>query len=612
MKIGAYPLGDGDCSFRVWAPLRKKVELRLPGPHERTLAMDPEEGGYWSVIARGVAPGDRYLFRLDGEIERPDPASFSQPDGVHGPSAVFDHAGFHWSDSEWRGVALDDLVSYELHVGTFTPEGTFAAAASRLRELSALGLTALEIMPVAQFPGERNWGYDGAYPFAVQNSYGGPDELKMLVDACHRCGLAVVLDVVYNHFGPEGSYVGDFAPYFTDRHRTPWGSAVNFDGPWSDGVRDFFVSNALYWHEHFHIDALRLDAVHAIHDGSARPFLRELARRVEEERGGQGRPLLIAESNLNEPRLTLAFAEGGYGLDCQWSDDFHHALRVLLTGEREGYYEDYGSLEQFAKTWREGFAYTGEYSRFRRKRHGSPAGDQEGHRFQVFSQNHDQVGNRMHGERLSSLVSFESHKLAAGATLLSPFLPLLFMGEEYGEEAPFLYFADHSDQALREAVRRGRREEFKEFLSRGAPPDPFSLQTFERSKIRWECRLTGRHRVLRDFYAELLRLRSSLASLPGFDRRKMEIVFDEGQGLLWVKRVSAGGDTLLVLCFAVEDAEATQAPFAGDWRLLLDSSDTRWDGPGSGLPKRVEGQARLRLRRRSLSLFAGPRGGEGR
>ncbi len=607
MSIGAHLRENGRCLFRVWSPLLSRVELTLLGPAERTLPMSRDGDGYWFVEAEGISPGDRYRYRLDGDVTRPDPASFFQPDGVHGPSAVVDHGSFRWGDAEWTGIPLEELVAYEIHTGTFTPGGTFADVIPRLGELADLGITALEIMPVAQFPGGRNWGYDGVCPFAVQGSYGGPDGLKRLVDECHRRGLAVVLDVVYNHLGPEGNYLRDFAPYFTGRHLTPWGEAVNFDGPWSDGVRDYFVSNALYWHRHFHVDALRLDAVHAIFDGSARPFLRELPERVREATSGSGRPLLlIAESDLNEPRLTRGADLGGYGLDCQWSDDFHHSLRTLITGERDGYYGDFGTLGQFAKAWREGFAFTGEHSAFRRRRHGSPAGDLPGRCFQVFSQNHDQVGNRMLGERLSTTVSFECLKLAAGATLLSPCLPLLFMGEEYGEEAPFLYFADHTDPELREAVRRGRREEFSGFYSRGEPPDPFAPSTFERSRLSWESRFRGRRGILRSYYVELLRLRRSLPSLPGYDRREMETFADEGTGLFWVARQSPGGASLLVLAFAAGDSDPVDLPFPGPWEKTLDSSDRCWGGPGGTLPPRMEGPGGFRFRARSVALFESP------
>ena len=451
--LGAIYLGDGRCSFRVWAPRAQQVEVRIVAPGQRIIPLRRDERGYHEVVAESVDPGTRYFYRLDGESERPDPASRFQPEGVHGPSQVVD-SRFSWGDAGWFGLPLRDYIIYELHVGTFTGEGTFAAVVTHLEQLKELGITVLELMPVAQFPGSRNWGYDGTYPFAVQNSYGGPDGLKHLVSACHQRGLAVVLDVVYNHLGPEGNYLGDFAPYFTDRYRTPWGPAVNFDGAHSDEVRRFFIENALSWVTEFHVDGLRIDAVHAILDFSAKPFLQELAEAVHAQAERLNRRIyLIPESDLNDTRLIRAPEVGGFGLDAQWNDDFHHALHTLLTGERTGYYEDFGEIRHLVKGFREGFVYSGEYSPYRRRRHGNSSRSLPAHRFVVFAQNHDQVGNRLRGDRLSHLVSLEALKLAAGVILLSPFIPLLFMGEEYGEIAPFEYFVSHSDPGLIEAVR---------------------------------------------------------------------------------------------------------------------------------------------------------------
>jgi maltooligosyltrehalose trehalohydrolase len=411
-------------------------------------------------VVQGVKPGTRYFYRLDGNTERPDPASKFQPEGVHGPSQVID-PHFVWEELHWSGIPFSHYVLYELHVGTFTAQGTFDAIVPHLDELKDLGITSIEIMPVAQFPGDRNWGYDGVYPGAVQNSYGGPEGLKRLIDACHQRGLAVTLDVVYNHLGPEGNYLCDFGPYFTDRYHTPWGAAINFDGPDSDAVRRFFIENALSWVTEFRLDALRLDAVHGIFDFSALHFLQELAAAVHEQAERLNRRIyVIAESDLNDVRLVSSPELGGYGLDAQWNDDFHHALHTLLTGERTGYYEDFGRIQDLAKAFAEGFVYSGAYSPARRRRHGNTSKDLAADRFVVCAQNHDQVGNRLKGDRLSALVSFEGLKLAAAVVLLSPFIPLLFMGEEYGETAPFPYFVSHSDPDLIEVVRRGRRAEF--------------------------------------------------------------------------------------------------------------------------------------------------------
>ena len=397
--LGAVRLPDGRVTFTVWAPNHERVSLVLTGPDPREIAMRSEPGGYFIAMVEDVEEEARYCFRLDGGPERPDPASRFQPEGVHAASQVVSPE-FDWQSAGWKGLPLEQYVLYEVHIGTFTPEGTFDAAIGQLPRLAALGVTALEIMPVAQFPGNRNWGYDGVHPFAPQNSYGGPSGLKRLVDACHRHGLAVVLDVVYNHLGPEGNYLAEFGPYFTGRYRTPWGPAMNFDGPQSDEVRRFFIENALYWVTEFRIDGLRLDAVHAITDVSAVPFLEELGEAVHRQAEALGRAVwLFPESDANDARLVRPRAAGGYGLDAQWNDGFHHALRALLTGENSGYYADYGSFGQVAKAYRDAYVYTGQYSRVRRRRHGSSTAGLAGRQFVVFSQNHDQVGNRMLGER---------------------------------------------------------------------------------------------------------------------------------------------------------------------------------------------------------------------
>ncbi len=412
---GAVHLEASKTRFRLWAPGASHADLQIVHPRPLVAAMQPQLDGYWETVVEDAPIGSRYYYRLDGGPPRPDPASRYQPEGVHGPSEVVD-AAFDWSDEGWNAPSLEQCVFYELHAGAFTSDGTFDAVVPHLEYLRDLGITCIELMPVAQFPGRRNWGYDGVYPFAVQNSYGGPKGLKRLVNECHKTGLGVCLDVVYNHLGPEGNYFADFGPYFTGNYRTPWGPAVNFDGPESDQVRRYFIENALYWIREFHIDALRLDAVHGIFDRSAYPFLEELSDAVHAEAGrGNRRVHIVAETDLNDPRLIRPKDSGGMGLDAQWADGFHHALRVLLTGDRSGYYQDFGGLQHLAKAMREGYVYTGEYSRFRRRRYGAPAREIPAHRFVVFAQNHDQVGNRILGERLSSLLPFEDLKLAAAA-----------------------------------------------------------------------------------------------------------------------------------------------------------------------------------------------------
>lgn len=579
--LGAIHHENQRCRFRVWAPNVRQVEVNLCG--SRLVPLRPGEHGYFEATVEGVEPGTRYLYRLDGGEERPDPASCFQPEGVHGRSMVVDRR-YGWRDEGWRGIALEEYIFYELHVGTFTPEGTFEAVIPHLDRLVDLGVTAVELMPVAQFPGERNWGYDGVLPYAVQNSYGGPEGLKRLVDECHARGLAVVLDVVYNHLGPEGNYLGEFGPYFTARYQTPWGLALNFDGPESDAVRRYFIENALQWVADFHVDGLRLDAVHAIADNSERPFLQELGAEVKALAERLGRQVhIFPESDLNTLTFLRSREEGGCGFDAQWTDDFHHCLHTLLTGERSGYYQDFGAVDQMAKSMAGGFVYTGQYSPFRRRRHGVPAESLHGSRHVVCIQNHDQTGNRMLGERIASLVDFESRKLAAGAVILSPFLPLLFMGEEYGETAPFLYFVSHSDEDLIAAVRKGRGEEFAAFGWKEEPPDPQAEETFERSRLDHRLREEGEHAALQAFYKELIRLRKTVPALADLRKENVEVRVEDG--VIVVRR---GGGAVVAFNFA-EEERAVDLP----GEKVLDSVDERWGGPGSG----------ERLAPRSVALF---------
>ena len=462
------------------------------------------EGEYFSAEVK-ARPGDRYLYRVDGGKPAPDPVSRFLPEGVHGPTEIIAPEAFQWSDGEWRGIDLAEYVIYELHVGTFTPEGTFEGVIQRLDYLkNQLGVTAIELMPVAAFPGERNWGYDGASPYAVQASYGGPEGLKRLVDAAHRVGLAVVLDVVYNHLGNEGNYLGMFGPYFTDRHHTPWGNAVNFAEP---GVREYFIENALYWVREYHLDALRLDAVQTIFDGGgaglrpALPILKEIGEEVHrlgDELGGKA--CVIAESDQNDPRLITA-----YGLDAMWSDDFHHAVHTFLTGEGRGYYQDFGQLAQIALALNEGYVFQGEEFKFWKRPRGLPASGLPLPANVICLQNHDQVGNRANGERLTALVpSAAARKAAAALLLLAPHTPVLFMGQEYDERRPFLFFTNFSDPELRKAVSEGRRREFTEFDFRGVP-DPEDPRTFERSKLDWSQ--VSQENEMLDWYEALIRLR---------------------------------------------------------------------------------------------------------
>lgn len=576
INLGALPVAGG-VHFRVWAPAVTMVEVEVLAAGGRKIPLQRDGEYFQGVVA--AAAGDDYWYWLDGTLRRPDPASRCQPQGVHGPSRIIDPA-FPWREGKWRGIELEQCIFYELHIGTFTPEGTFDAAIERLDYLRELGVTALQLMPVAQFPGERNWGYDGVYPFAPQQSYGGNAGLKRFVAACHRQGLAVFLDVVCNHLGPEGNYLHAFGPYFTDRYRTPWGDAVNFDGPGSDAVRHYFLANACYWLSEYHFDGLRLDAVHGIFDFSARPFLSELADAVHALSAELGRPAyVIAESDLNDPRLVAAPSQGGFGLDAQWCDDFHHALRTLLTGDRSGYFCDFGEFAYLVKSFQEGFVLSGGYSSYRRRRHGrSSAGIPPG-QLVVFSSNHDQVGNRRRGERLSAHLSLPQLKLAAATVLLSPYLPLLFMGEEYAETAPFPYFISHGDAALVAAISHGRMEEFSGKSEAGAVPDPQSAATFLSAKVDQEQRHRGGHHALFAFYGELIRLRKECAPLASLSRDDMQIIACEEERVLAVIRSAASGNVFCLFNYS-DQSQVIRPPLAsGTLHLLLDSTDHR--APGS-------------------------------
>jgi maltooligosyltrehalose trehalohydrolase len=605
VKIGPQYNRDGKCEFVVWAPFLEKLELEIIAPTERSVPLEKDPSGYWRGVAPSVLEGTLYRYRLAWDKVRPDPASHYQPHGVHEASQVINHASFGWEDKYWKGIELSRMIMYELHVGTFTPEGTFDAIIPRLGELKELGVNAIELMPVAQFPGERNWGYDGVYPFAVQASYGGPAGLKRLANECHKHGIAVILDVVYNHLGPEGNYLSEFGPYFTDRYRTPWGRAVNLDGPCSDDVRNFFIENSFHWFENYHIDALRLDAVHAIFDMSAHPFLEELAERVDLLSKSVGRKFyLIAESSLNDSKLIRPREQGGYGLDAQWIDDFHHSVHTLLTGEKVGYYVDFGKIDHLVKSLREGYVLSGEYSAYRKRRHGNSSKDRPASQFVVCTKNHDQIGNRMLSERMSSLVSFEALKLDAAVTILSPFIPLFFMGEEYAEDAPFLYFVSHSDPDLIEAVRKGRKEEFESFDWQGEPPDPQSSETFEESRIHWEKRTEGRHRVMLDFYKRLIRARVEIPALSNLDKNSLDVSGAEDSRVVTLRRWHGNSNVCLFFNFNKEDAKHTSSLPEGKWKKILDSSDEEWDGPGSLLPDSFVTGEEIVLRQHSASLFS--------
>jgi len=565
-------------AFRVWAPRAERVEVVLAGGARR--ALERAGNGWWARELADAGPGTRYAFSLDGGPPRPDPRSAFQPEGVDGPSEVVDHAAFAWRDAGWRGVPLAGAVLYELHVGTFTPEGTFDAAIARLPHLVALGVDAVELLPVAEFSGRRGWGYDGVDLFAPHHAYGGPDGLKRLVDACHAAGLGVVMDVVYNPVGPAGNYLPAFGPYFSDRHRTHWGEAVNFDGPGSREVRRFVVDNALMWLRDYHCDGLRLDAVHAIADESALHVLEELAAEVDALASHVRRPLfVIAESDLNDPRLVRARGAGGFGLDAVWADEWHHALHAVLTGERGGYYEDFGSLEALAKALRQAWVYDGVWSPHRRRVHGRPPAGLSGRQLVVCTQNHDQVGNRARGERLAALATRGRLQIAAALLLTGPFTPLLFQGEEWAASAPFQYFTDHRDPALGDAVREGRRREFAAFgWDPRDVPDPQDPATFARSKLDWEEPTKGPHDGVLAWYRTLLALRRATPALSDPRLERVDVRCDAEAGWIAVRR----GPIAVAASLA---PRPQRAPVAARARLLAASdAAVRSDRAGWTLP----------------------------
>jgi maltooligosyltrehalose trehalohydrolase len=518
--------------LEVWAPYADRVDAVVGGDR---VAMAGDERGWWRVEVAGAV--ESYAFSLDGGPPRPDPRSPWQPDGVHGPSRPVDHAVFPWTDQRWRGFHLPSAVLYELHVGTFSEAGTFDGVVERLDHLVELGVDAIELMPVVEFPGRRGWGYDGVDLYAPHHDYGGPDGLKRLVDACHARGVGVILDVVYNHLGPAGNYLREFGPYFTDRHHTPWGEAVNVDGAGSNEVRSFIVDNALSWLRDYHMDGLRLDAVHAIVDTSAIPLLEELSTEVDHLAAHAGRSMwLVAESDLNDPRVVRSRDAHGDGIHAQWSDDFHHAIHARVTGERAGYYGDFGSLSDIAAALTRVFVYDGRHSVFRNRRHGRPVGELPGHSFVGYAQNHDQVGNRALGERLSQLVDLDRLKIVAAVVLCSPFVPMLFQGEEWGASTPFQYFTDHDDPSLARAVREGRRREFAGFGWKPHDiPDPQDPSTFERSRLQWAEVEKPPHAELVEWHRSLVALRREWPELTDGDLRAADVRLD-GEDVLEMRR----------------------------------------------------------------------------
>ncbi len=552
--------------FRVWAPKAGSVQLALG---ERRLDMHPEPGGWWRFCEPELPSSSDYAYIVDGSQPLPDPRSPWQPYGINGPSRTLDHEAFEWTDHRWQPPPLSSAIIYELHVGTFTRAGTFEGAIERLDHLVDLGVTHVELMPVGEFSGYRGWGYDGVDLYAPCHAYGGPHGLKRLVDACHARGLAVLLDVVYNHLGPAGNYLDRFGPYFTTTYSTPWGPAINMDEARSDEVRRFLIDNALMWLRDYHFDGLRLDAIHAMFDRSAVHFLEELRESVDRLEAQLGRHLvLIAESDLNDPRIVRPRAAGGYDMDAQWSDDFHHALHCVLTGERAGYYADFGTLAHLTKALEHAYVYDGVYSVHRQRRHGRSTAGLSGHCFLGYLQNHDQIGNRAHGERIGQLISAGRARIGATLVLTSPFIPLLFQGEEWAASTPFQYFTDHGDPTLGQAVTQGRRKEFAAFgWKPESIPDPQGVSTFERSRLDWSELERPAHAQMLEWYRHLIRLRRSFPALTDGRLDAVRTRFNEQDQWLTVQR----GRVTIACSFA---DQRRLVPFfgAGTARIMLTSN----------------------------------------
>ncbi|WP_428329375.1 malto-oligosyltrehalose trehalohydrolase [Mucilaginibacter sp.] len=566
---------QGVAQICLWAPTAREVSLRLANS-KADLLLEKTSFGYWDLTSLRLKPGDTYHFVLDGKA-LPDPASLSQPEGVHGPSQAINLHNFAWEDSKWKNPPQDDYIIYELHTGTFTPEGNFAGIEAKLDYLIELGITAIEIMPVAQFPGDRNWGYDGVFPFAVQNSYGGSKALMHLVNACHQKNLAVILDVVYNHIGPDGNYLGEYGPYFTQKYKTPWGNAINFDDAGCDAVRRYFIENVLMWFRDFHIDALRMDAVHALKDFSPKHILQEIKEETDKLMALTGKAhYLLIEFDLNDHRFIDPIKKCGYGADAQWIDEFHHALRVTAGGEQDGYYSDFKSIADLAKSYRDAYVYDGVYSSHRDKVFGNKASGNPGNQFIVFSQNHDQVGNRMLGERSSQLFSFEMQKLMAAAVMVSPYLPLLFMGEEWSAQSPFQFFVSHTDPELAEVVRKGRKEEFASFHNKGEAPDPQAKETFERSKLQWD----KINNVMLNYYKTLIALRKSLPALSNLNRANLSVSCNQEQQTLILQRWHQDQKVCCLMNFSERELPI-HLPEKEDWKVVLNSADAKWVGINS-------------------------------
>ncbi len=608
--------GNGNCTFRLWAPLKEGMQLQIVHPFDRIVDMKKENGYFTAEIDAGSSEV-KYFYRPEGGDPFPDPASQFQPDGLHKASQLVDHSKFEWTDRDWRGIPLKELILYELHVGTFTPEGTFDAIIPKLPLLAETGINAIEMMPVTQFPGSRNWGYDGVHPYAVHNTYGGPDGLKRLVDACHRYGIAVILDVVFNHLGPEGNYFAQFGPYFNHQYQTPWGDALNFDAEWSDGVRDFFSQNLLYWIDNFHIDGFRLDAIHTVFDNGAVHFWELCHANVKEAQERAGRPIhMIAESDLNSPKVISSIEAGGYGFDAQWLDDMHHALYVILDEKGKDRYADFGKIEQVAKAYTDGFVFSGEFVGFRKRKYGRSSAGVPGGKFIVFNQNHDQIGNRVLGERLSMLVDRRKEMAASAAILLSPYIPMFFMGEEFGARTPFFYFVDHSEKELIELVREGRKKEFEHYGWDVDPPDPQDRGTFQRSKLDWIQRDQAENQQILKWNRHLIALRRTDPILCNFDKQGVKAIPVAEKGLMLQRQDPEGNEQMICLFnFGSGTVEFTLPALSEEWIKILDLDDPSWHGNAdqgirTANPERSQPLDRIELHGTSVVVFrSAPRSG---
>ncbi len=568
--------------FRIWAPRAHEMRLQVDG--RAPVAMQgPEQRGWWKLNLKEAGPGSDYAFFIDKDSTAyPDPRSLWQPQGVHGASRVYDQQAFQWTDSNWHTPPLASAIIYELHIGTFSKEGTFDSAIKHLDYLVDLGITHVEVMPINEFAGDRGWGYDGVFLYAVFEPYGGPDGFKRFVDACHAKNLAVLLDVVYNHFGPVGNYTGKFGPYLTDKYHTPWGAAVNFNESGSDEVRRFFLDNALMWLREYHCDGLRLDATHEYIDRSAVHFMEQLSAEVERLGNTLNkRFVLIAESDLNDPKFVRPREGHGYGMDAQWSDDFHHALFTLLWSDPgRGYYDDFGSMDDLVKSLRAAFVYDGKFSRYRHHTHGRPVEGLSAHHFIGYIQNHDQVGNRAAGERLEHLVGLEASKVALGLVLMAPFIPMLWMGEEFAASNPFQYFADHEEEEMRRLVCEGRKRDFAAFgWNEDEVPDPESRETFDRSKLNWSEVHEGEHAEMLAWVKECIKLRRCTVDLNDGDFGHTEVSCTSEDKALILRRGSVR------VLMNVGEAEVRLAAREGEAMKLASRPEVKIESDQVLLPK---------------------------